>query len=196
MNHLRARIVLFAILLVASPTLTRATVKPYPLSPSDVQVGFSVDNLWGLVKITGDLTLFRGDLNLDFDQPEQSSVSVVAQSKSITTGWDFADSMLMGQSYLDVLEFPEIRFGSVQVETINPDHQVVHGHLTLRGITRDLDLIVLHDQPHEESDIGLSTNLSVSGSFNRSDFGMGSDLSIISDRVEFFIHTRLVLTPG
>ena len=165
----------------------------YVLTPSNVRVGFAVDNLWGLVKITGDLTRFTGTLLLDFNTPENSAVQVIADSASVSTGWDLADQMLMAGDYLNVAAYPLIRFDSDRVETKGTDVQVVHGHLTMRGVARDQDLIVQNDQPHLDGELGLVADFTVTGSFKRSDFGMTADQTIVSDQVEFFIHAQLGL---
>jgi YceI-like domain len=52
---------------------------------------------------------------------------------------------MLGPDVLDVTRFPRIEFESIKVEQVSPGHLLVHGQLSLHGVTRPLIVKVQTD---------------------------------------------------
>ena len=84
------------------------------------------------------------DVKLDFNEanPEASSVVAEIKATSINTGQDYRDNHLRSADFLDAENFPLLRFESTSVEpkrTGGADY-LIHGNLTIRGVTRPVTL--------------------------------------------------------
>lgn len=55
---------------------------------------------------------------------------------------DEIESTMKSDKVLDVSKFPEISFASTQIETTGAEHFLVHGSLTLHGVTRPIEMPV------------------------------------------------------
>jgi len=84
------------------------------------------------------------DVTLDFDEANPSASSVVAEMKaaSINTGQEFRDKHLRSADFLDAENFPFVRFESTSVEpkSAGGTDYLIHGNLTIRGVTRPVTL--------------------------------------------------------
>ena len=84
----------------------------------------------------------HGTLVFDLKDPARSSVEVVIDAGKIWTGEAARDAHLRSADFLDVENFPEIRFISNQVNVIGEVDGQVNGNLTIRGVTRPVTLEV------------------------------------------------------
>ncbi|HET7871244.1 MAG TPA: YceI family protein, partial [Terriglobales bacterium] len=75
----------------------------------------------------------------DDKDPSKSSVDVTIKSASINTDNGQRDGHLKSPDFLDAQKFPEITFKSKSVEK-RADGFVAHGVLTIRGVSKDVDL--------------------------------------------------------
>jgi polyisoprenoid-binding protein YceI len=84
----------------------------------------------------------KGTLRFDPEHPEHAGVSVVIDAKNLWTGEPDRDAHLRSADFLDVVNHPEIRFDGTRVEVLGGSDYLVHGDLTIRGVTRDAALRV------------------------------------------------------
>jgi polyisoprenoid-binding protein YceI len=165
----------------------------YGITPNSTDISFVVDIL-GVATAEGAFKRFSGSLVLDIDHPELSTVSVRIDSKSAAMGWEPAQSMVTGESYLDGEHFPEIQFSSRTVTLTGKDKVRLEGVLTLRGVSHweSFDAELLDRQQDGERGADLADFAAV-GTVHRSDYLMVADRAILDDRVTFTIRTRLLL---
>jgi polyisoprenoid-binding protein YceI len=131
--------------------------------------------VWGQFnKITG---------NLDFD-PQQVAAAAVAveiDAASLYTGVEKRDLHLKSPDFLDVENYPTITFKSTRVEPDGLDRALVHGDLTLRGVTRPVILEACWAGPanfDDEGKICTSFGFRAETRINREDFGMTFNLEM------------------
>lgn len=167
----------------------------YRVAPSFTTLEFTVENMYGAFQTTGKFLRFSGDLLLDLDVPENSHVDVTAEAASIHTEWDTANQMLMSADYLDSTEFPSVQYTSDRVDVLGPDHVVLHGQLTIRGVTRPLDLDARLEKRHDEPGLGPVADFDVKGEFARADYGMTTDYPLVAKEVSLRIRSHILLTP-
>lgn len=86
-------------------------------------------------------TLQIADATLDFDpeHPERSSVEARIDAASIDTGVEQRDAHLRSPDFLDAEQHPHIVFRSTRIEPKGAAY-LVHGDLTIRGVTRPVTL--------------------------------------------------------
>lgn len=86
----------------------------------------------------------HGTLDYDPEHPAHARVEARIDARKLWTGEPQRDEHLRSADFLDVERFPEIAFKSSQVRLGGADEAVVAGDLTIRGITRGVELQVRH----------------------------------------------------
>jgi polyisoprenoid-binding protein YceI len=106
-------------------------------------VGFVARHLM-VSKVRGSITEVSGAITIA-DNPLDSSVEAVLKTASITTGAPARDDHLRGADFLDVENYPEITFRSAGLKSAHGAEFVLEGELTVRGVTRPVQLKVEFD---------------------------------------------------
>lgn len=154
--------------LVAS---TRAAVETYDIDPVHSSVAFTVRHL--VSKVPGNFTQFSGELKVDRDNLEASSVSATIQSKSVNTSNEKRDAHLKSKDFFAAVDFPTIAFQSTSWKKTGENTFDVAGDLTIHGVTKP---VVLKTTLLGFGD-GMMPGQKVSGweastTINRRDFGV------------------------
>ena len=129
----------------------------FVLDKSHTEVGFVARHLM-VSKVRGRFTDFDGSLVVA-ENPAESSVEVTIQAASIDTHDDARDNHVRTNDFLNVDEFPTIKFRSTNVELGSKNGWKVHGDLTVRGVTRptvlDVEFQGVIQDPWGNQRIGL-----------------------------------------
>src|SRR5262249_30821701 len=110
----------------------------YKIDPAHSSVRFTVKHMM-VSTVPGRFGDFSGTIVYDDKDPSKSSVKVSIKSASISTDNAQRDTHLKSPDFLDVAKFPEITFLSKTVAK-KGDGYVAHGTLTIRGVSKDVDL--------------------------------------------------------
>ena len=86
-----------------------------------------------------EFTVAKGTLDLE-DDIEKSSVQVVIETNSISTGYEPLDKHLKSKDFLEVSTYPEITFTSTAIKKTGPKSFDVTGNLTMHGVTQPITL--------------------------------------------------------
>lgn len=171
----------------------------YRLEKSHASLLVRLDHL-GYSHFTARFETWDATLNLDVATPENSSINVTIDPRSIASDnppAGFIDIM-RGADFLNAAQFPEISFRSTQVERTGPNTARINGDLSLHGVTRPVTLEARFNGGYEgmELDPNGRVGFSARGTFNRSEFGMaygippeGSNMGV-GDAVEVIIETE------
>jgi polyisoprenoid-binding protein YceI len=121
----------------------------------------------GLINVKGRVLGFTGTIA----GGEQPSIEGRVDVSSITTFDETRDTHLQSPDFFDAVRHPELRFESTSVE-LEGDALVVEGDLTIKGITKRVEL----RGSLLGSGIDLAGNdriaLDLSGTIDRTDFGI------------------------
>lgn len=141
----------------------------YKIDPVHSAVAFSVKHMV-VNTVHGRFNDYSGQIIFDDKDPSKSSVDVTIKSASINTDNGQRDGHLKSPDFLDAAKFPEITFKSKSVEKKN-DGFVAHGVLTIRGVSKDVDLPFKLNGP---IGVGGSNLLGAEASLtiNRQDYGV------------------------
>jgi polyisoprenoid-binding protein YceI len=107
--------------------------EPLRLTPENVQVEMSVRWLGGLI-VRGRFIDVRGTIHVP-DAAGEGAVTVEIRADSVRTGISLRDRHLRGPLFLDAARHPMITFRGGDIMRL-PNHIVVPGSLTIRGVTR------------------------------------------------------------
>jgi len=151
----------------------------WSLEPGHTAAEFCARHMM-VTNVRGHFKDVHGTLNFDPKNPGKSSVDIVIDARKIWSGEPARDDHLRSADFLDVENFPEIRFHGDDVVVIGESEYRVRGDLTIRGVTRPvtLDVHYLGQWPtpwwEDGVDKGPKTRAGfvAKTSINRNDFGV------------------------
>jgi polyisoprenoid-binding protein YceI len=111
----------------------------YGVDPIHSEIGFSVRH-FGVSNVRGVFKEYTMNLMVDEDDPTRSTVELSIKADSIFTDHEQRDNHLRSADFLDVANHPEIVFKSKRIEHRGGEEYVAVGDLTIRGVTREIDL--------------------------------------------------------
>ena len=94
---------------------------------------------------------------------------------------------MRGEDFLDVEQFPEARFISMGVTVTGDGEAIVHGELTLRGVTRKLDIQASQVGAGPDPWGGYRRGFTGTARFPLADFGIDYNLGPASREVEMIL---------
>jgi len=164
---------------IVTPRIAYAAETPlstahYTIDPNHASIYFIVTHL-GLSQINGRFDKFEGRIVEDAQHPERSSVSFSADAGSINTGVEARDNHLRSADFFDVAQFPQLSFESTGLSA-GRDSYVLHGNLTMHGVTRPVDIEFHHHGPYTMQGKQPQTRIGIIAeplTIKRSDFGIG-----------------------
>lgn len=159
----------------------------YHLEKTHVDLLFSISHA-GFTEKHGSFRDLDATLEYDAAKPENSQVTVVVKTDSLDTAFAPRDKDVKSEKFLDVAQYPEMRFVSTKV-TREPDHMLrIDGDLTLHGVTKPLTLHAkLNKEAPNPFDKRPTLGFSATGSLKRSDFGIATYIPVIGDEVNLTI---------
>lgn len=142
---------------------------PYEIVKSKSKVGFSY--FFGSDEIDGSFPNYNATINIDFDDPKNSTINVTLNAASAKAGFAFATQALRSESVLDVKTYPDIRFVSKKLQASGAN-ATVDGLVTVRGITKPLRLKAQFLRaPGTLASERDNLRIKLTGKINRHDFG-------------------------
>ena len=142
----------------------------FDLDPAHTTIGFTARHMM-VSKVRGHFGEFTGSITIA-GEPLASAAEAAIKTASITTGSADRDKHLTSGDFLDVENYPEMSFRTERVTAGGGDGYTVLGHLTIKGVTRQvelkLDLEGVGNSPWGQQVLGFS----LTGEINREDFGM------------------------
>ncbi|MEU8394232.1 YceI family protein [Nonomuraea sp. NPDC048892] len=151
-------------------SLTIPAAGTYNLDVAHTSIGFVVKHMM-VSKVRGRFEKFEGAVTIA-ENPLESTAELTIQTESITTGVADRDGHLRSDDFLSVEKFPTITFKSTRVAGHKGDEFTVVGDLTIRDVTREVELKVEYG--------GAGTNpwgqavwgYTITTEFDREDFGL------------------------
>ena len=110
----------------------------WQIDPSHSTVEFIARHLM-VSKVRGRISDFDGAVRIA-DEPLASSVELTMQAASIDTNSEDRDAHLRSADFFDVDEHPTMAFRSTAVEPAGHHRWSVQGELTIKGISRPVEL--------------------------------------------------------
>lgn len=154
----------------------------YRIDQDSSRVGFCVDSQ--LSRIEGSFRNFKGGLALDSGTTSDGQAMVVIRTDSVYTDTAFIRQLLKGDSFFDADNNPEILFVSTGFEWTSATTAMLTGDITVRGVTRSVVFdVTLTEKSQANTGEEKRIVVKATTTLNRSDFGMTSLNSLVSDNV-------------
>jgi polyisoprenoid-binding protein YceI len=100
------------------------------------------------------------------------------KTSSINTNNLQRDEHLRNTDFFEVESYPEIIFTSTKVEKTDNDNFVLHGNLTLKGITKPVKLNVEYSGMAKDPWGNQKAGFIITGKINRSEFGLNFNAAL------------------
>jgi polyisoprenoid-binding protein YceI len=133
----------------------------------------------GLTNVEGRFSEFSGSVLFDEQDWAKSSVTAVVWPRSISTGNEQRDTHLKSADFFDTEKFPTMVFQSTGIRTSSTSRDGIHGRaealmgkLTIRGVTRDVQLTIRFAGQITDAGGHARIGFSAETRVKRSDFGI------------------------
>jgi len=194
-------------ILIAAATAATLTALPPSLAPDDVQPGtYLIDSKETLVRygtmhmgfneFWGTFPGAKGTMTIDPKAIGDTKVDVTVPIATVETTNRELDGELFSDEFFDAEHFPVMHFVSTRVVRTGRTTAKLTGNLTMHGVTREVVLNVTF--------IGAGPNVfnkvptigfHAEGVVNRSDFGLGKFVPIVSDATTITISAAFERKP-
>ena len=135
------------------------------------ELGFKIKHLM-ITNISGSLKTFKVEAKTDGDDFTTARISLTADMNSIFTNNEQRDGHLRASDFFEVDKYPELKFTSTSVEDADSDTFVLHGDLTLKGVTKPVKLNVEYSEVTKDPWGSERIGFSVTGKIKRSEWGV------------------------
>ena len=163
----------------------------YQIQKASSQVGFCVDSQFD--EVVGSFNEFRGGLALGTPDGSNGQTMVVVNTASLETDHAVIDPLIKSERFFDTRNYPEILFVSSGFEWTGAGSARMSGDLTLHGVTRpvvfNVELTNLTEDLAGRTDMVL---FKATTSIQRSDFGMDTLSSLVSDTVRLCLSVEAI----
>lgn len=145
----------------------------YTIDTTHSYVGFTARFL-GMTDVRGNFRDYGATIIYDDDRPERTSVTAVIDVASLDTSSQFRDRDLKAETFFDVAKYPNIIFQSTRVESLGKERYVVHGNLTIKGVTRAISIPMTRTVKRVKDEAWGAIRIGGAGAITikRSDFGI------------------------
>lgn len=138
--------VIGVIVMLLNPIFVQAKVKPsgievYEFDKNHTNIIWYISHI-GFSNSMGQFMDYEGQIILNHDNPELSTVAITIKTESIMTGLPEFDEHLRSSDFFDVSAYPTAKFISRKVTLLNDNKATVEGDFTLLGKTKPLTLKV------------------------------------------------------
>lgn len=122
--------------------------------------------------VTGIFKKFEGKIVTEGDDFNNAKVNFIIDVKSIDTNQPQRDEHLQSSDFFAADLYPQITFESTSLVNVGGSDFKMSGNLTLRGVTKPIDLNVEYGGSEDNGHGILKHGFEVSGIINRKEFGM------------------------
>lgn len=168
----------------------------WTIDPVHSEVGFTIRHMM-VSKVRGAFRTFSGQV-VTAENPLDSTVNVTIELASVDTGNADRDNHLRSADFFETEAHRTMTFQSTGVREDDGDFVLV-GDLTLRGVTRPVELELELGGFGPDAFGGTRAGFSATGEIKRSDFGVEYNAVletgglVLSDKVTLNLEIQLVL---
>lgn len=117
---------------------------------------------------------------------------VTADATKLDAGGGSEDEMLKGEDFFNAARFRDVTYHGTRLTFTGAKTAAVDGTLTVRGVSRPLQLTVTFAQPLAEMIAAGTLDIAATARFKRKAFGMTAWPVVVGDRVNLTINARFV----
>ncbi|MFC4066050.1 YceI family protein [Actinoplanes subglobosus] len=172
----------------------------YELDAAHKRVGFVVKHLM-VSKVRGQFAEASATITVA-ENPLESSVSATIKTASVETGQVDRDNHLRTGDFFEAEKYPTIEYRSTRVKSHAGAEFVLEGELTIKDVTRPVDLVVEFEgattSPYGQHLFGFSAHTEI----DREDWGLTYNMALetggvmIGKKVKIEIEGEAILQQG
>ncbi|HEY2552164.1 MAG TPA: YceI family protein [Streptosporangiaceae bacterium] len=172
------------------------TAGTWDIDPVHSHAGFVARHLM-VSKVRGYFPGLTGEI-VTAGNPLDSSATATIDTTSVTTGHEQRDSDIKGEGFLDVANHREMTFRSTSLRR-DGDEIIASGELTIRGVTRPVELAVEVNGFGPDPYGGTRLGLSATGEINRADYGVTANMVLptggvmVSEKIQLELEVEATL---
>ena len=173
-----------------------ATTK-WTIDTTHSEVQFKVKHMM-ISTVTGYFSQFDSTVETEGDDFTTAKVQFTADLNSISTNNEQREAHLKTSDFFDAENHPQIRFEGSRLEKKDDEHFILHGDLTIRGITKPMQLDVTYGGVIEDPWGNTRAGFTVEGKIKRKEFGLHWDNVteaggiVVSDDVRMLVNAEFV----
>jgi len=153
-----------------------ASAQAWTVDKSHAKLGFGITHLM-ISDVEGNFKAFEATITSSKDDFSDAVFEISADIAAIDTDNEMRDKDLQSEGYFDAAKFPKLTFKSTSFTKVEGNKYKLVGDLTLKGVTKPVELNVTINGPIERKGRDGSARkvigLKVGGTFKRTDFGVG-----------------------
>lgn len=142
----------------------------WTIDPAHTSVSFVARHLM-VAKVRGFFKGVSGTVTVA-DPPEQSSVAIAIPAATVDTANETRDAHLRSPDFLDVENYPALRFRSTRLERTGEDSFRMHGDLSIRDVTHAVVLDVTYEGIARDPFGNQKAAFTASGEIDREEWGI------------------------
>ncbi len=143
----------------------------WTLDPTHSELGFKIRHLM-ITNVSGSFTNFQVQAETKGEDFSTAKISLTADMASISTNNAQRDGHLRNADFFEVEKYPELQFVSTTIEAVDDNTFVVKGDLTLKGVTKSVDLNVEYNGVTKDPWGSERAGFSITGKIKRSEWGI------------------------
>lgn len=156
---------------------------------SHASINFKIPHL-GYSMLIGRFNDFEGSFSYDESKPDQSSASVKINTSSIDSNHAERDKHLRSADFLETDKYPEAQFVSTSYTSSGAKSGTLSGDLTLRGVTKPVEIAVTHIGGGDDPWGGFRQGFSGTTKLTLADFGINFNIGPASKEVELTLEVE------
>jgi polyisoprenoid-binding protein YceI len=153
-----------------------ATTK-WTLDPTHSELGFKIRHLM-ITNVSGTFKTFSAEAETEDLDFTTARVSLTADMNSISTNNEQRDGHLRNADFFETDKHPQLTFRSTKLEKKDAETFILHGDLTMKGITKPVKLDVEFNGLTKDPWGGERAGFVVTGKINRTEWGLSFNAAL------------------
>lgn len=169
----------------------------WQIDPTHSEIQFKVKHLV-ISTVTGNFRSFEGNIETDGDDFENAEAYFTADIDSITTNNEDRDNHLKSDDFFNAEKYPKLTFASTSFDKAGEGHYKVKGDLTIRDITKEVELDVWHGGTVGDPYGNTKAGFEITGTINRKEFGLTWNAVteagnvVVGDQIKLQLNVQLI----
>jgi len=134
-------------------------------------IGFTAKH-FVVTTVRGQFLDFDGSVEVEGTDYRTVRAEAVIKTASITTNTQQRDDHLRSADFFDTDQYPEMKFSSTGIEKKGDNAYLVRGDLTIKGITRPIELDATVEGSFNDPYGNERTGVTLRGEIDREDWGL------------------------
>jgi len=143
----------------------------WTLDPIHSELGFKIKHLM-ISNVSGSFKNFSAKVSMEGTDFRTATIRLSADVTSIFTNNEQRDAHLRTSDFLEAEKYPELGFQSTKIVKVDDETFTLHGDLTLKGITKPVQLNVEYNGVTKDPWGGERAGFLVTGKIKRADWGV------------------------